>query len=220
MHLPWIKFFTQNIFSLLKERNLYDHLTLREIFKRLSESPDRGLYNYFFNKYYPKLIWFALIYVKQHNLAEEIVSDVMLNIFKKREKLAESENIEGYIFISVKNQSLKYLRKNKHTVFIDNYENEADLLISSSENPEYQYITNEFHQIIRVAIDALPPKRKLVFRMIKEEGLKYQDVARLLDLSVKTVETHMGLALKSIHECIERYKDDSAARVPVYALRK
>lgn len=220
MHLPWIKFFTQNIFSPLKERNLYDHLTLREIFKRLSESPDRGLYNYFFNKYYPKLIWFALIYVKQHNLAEEIVSDVMLNIFKKREKLAESENIEGYIFISVKNQSLKYLRKNKHTIFIDNYENEADLLISSSENPEYQYITNEFHQIIRVAIDALPPKRKLVFRMIKEEGLKYQEVARLLDLSVKTVETHMGLALKSIHECIEHYKDDGAARVPVYALRK
>jgi RNA polymerase sigma-70 factor (family 1) len=197
----------------LKQRVLYDNLSLRDIFIGLSQAPDRGLYNYFFNKYYPKLIWFALIYVKQHSIAEEIVSDVMLNIFKKREKLAESENIEGYIFISVKNQSLKYLRKNKNTIFIDNYENEADLLITCSETPEYQYITNEFHQILRGAIDALPPKRKLVFRMIKEEGLKYLDVARLLDLSVKTVETHMGLALKSIHECIERYKDDSATRV-------
>lgn len=159
------------------------------------------------------------MYVKQHCLAEEIVSDVMLNIFKKREKLAESENIEGYIFISVKNQSLKYLRKNKNMVFIENYENEADLLLTCAETPEYQYITNEFHQIIRRAIDALPPKRKLVFRLIKEEGLKYQDVARLLDLSVKTVETHMGLALKSLHTCIERYKDDAASTVPLYSIK-
>ncbi len=204
----------------MKELRLYDHLSLKEIFKKLTESPDRSLYNYFFDKYYPKLIWFALIYVKQHSLAEEIVSDVMLNIFKKRQKLAESENIEGYIFISVKNQSLKYLRKNRNQVFIDNYENEADLLLSSSETPEYLYIRDEFHQIIRLAIDSLPPKRKLVFRMIKEEGLKYQDVARLLDLSVKTVETHMGLALKSIHECIEQYKDEKSLSVPMYAIKK
>ncbi|HBH49603.1 MAG TPA: hypothetical protein DDX98_13235, partial [Bacteroidales bacterium] len=107
----------------MKERNLYDQLSLKEIFVELTENPDRALYNFFFNKYYPKLIWFALIYVKQHSLAEEIVSDVMMNIFKKREKLASSENIEGYIFISVKNQSLKYLRKHKNKVFIDNYEN-------------------------------------------------------------------------------------------------
>ena len=204
----------------MKERNLYDNLSLREIFKRLSDYPDRALYNHFFNKYYPKLIWFALIYVKQHSLAEEIVSDVMLNIFKKRQKLAESENIEGYIFIAVKNQSLKYLRKQKNKIFIDNYENEADLLLTSHESPEYEYITNEFQQIIRTAIDSLPPKRKLVFRMIKEEGLKYQDVAKLLDLSIKTVETHMGLALKTIHACISNYKMADSMQASVVSLKK
>jgi RNA polymerase sigma-70 factor (ECF subfamily) len=204
----------------LKERSLYDNLSLKEIFKKLTENPDRVLYNYFFNKYYPKLIWFALIYVKQHSLAEEIVSDVMMNIFKKREKLASSENIEGYIFISVKNQSLKYLRKHKNKVFIDNYENEADLLLTTSETPEFQYIYNEFHTVIKHSIDSLPPKRKLVFRMIKEEGLKYQDVAKLLDLSIKTVETHMGLALKTIHNSIEAYKSGSTRQVPVIAIKK
>jgi len=185
----------------------------------LSDYPDRSLYNYFFNKYYPKLIWFALIYVKQHCLAEEIVSDVMLNIFKKRQRLAESENIEGYIFISVKNQSLKYLRKQKNQIFIDNYENEADLLLTSRETPEFEYMTNEFQQIIRSAIDSLPPKRKLVFRMIKEEGLMYQDVAKLLDLSIKTVETHMGLALKTIHACISNYKKEGVRQTAVISLK-
>ncbi len=204
----------------MKERNLYEQLSLRDIFKKLSESPDRGLFNHFFNKYYPKLMWFALIYVKQHNLAEEIVSDVMLNLFRKCQKLAESENIEGYIFISVKNQSLKYLRKNKNHIFIENYENESDLVIPTYQTPEYEYISGEFHQVVRKAIDALPPKRKLVFCMIKEEGLKYQDVAKLFDLSVKTVETHMGLALKSINECIESYKNDKRAEAPVFAIKK
>jgi RNA polymerase sigma-70 factor (ECF subfamily) len=203
----------------LKERSFYDNLSLQEIFTKLADTPDRALYNYFFNKYYPKLIWFALIYVKQHNLAEEIVSDVMLNIFKKRQKLAVSENIEGYIFISVKNQSLKYLRKNKKKIFIDNYENEADVLFATSETPEFQYIHNEFHLIIKQAIDSLPTKRKLVFRMIKEEGLKYQEVARILDLSIKTVESHMGLALKTIHACIEGYKNERANGVSVIALK-
>ena len=121
-------------------------MTLKEIFKRLSESPDRLVYDFFFNTYYPKLIWFALIYVKQQCIAEEIVSDVMLNIFKKSEKLANSDNIEGYIFIAVKNQSLKYLRKNKRQVYFENFESEADLLMMTSVSPEYTFIENEFYQ--------------------------------------------------------------------------
>jgi RNA polymerase sigma-70 factor (family 1) len=202
----------------LKERNLYKELTLKEIFAKLSESPDRALYNFFFDKYYPKMIWFALIFVKNHNAAEEVVSDVLLSIFKKREKIAKSNNIEGYIFISVKNQSLKYLKKNKRQVYFDNFESEADLLMTTSVSPEFEILENEFYNVIKVTLDSLPPKRRLVFRMIKEEGLKYQEVARLLDLSVKTVETHMGLALKTLHQNIEKYKKDEFEVPPIHSL--
>ena len=200
--------------------NLYEQLSLKEIFKKLSESPDRPLYNFFFNKYYPKLIRFTLLFVKQHSAAEEVVSDVMLNIFKRREKLAKTDNIDGYIFISVKNQSLKYLRKRKRQIYIDNLESETDLLMTTSPSPEYEYLENEFHQIVKSTIDSLPPKRKLVFKMIKEEGLKYNDVANLLDLSVKTIETHMGLALKSLHENIEKYKAGKVQGTQIFSIKK
>lgn len=166
------------------------------------------------------MIWFALLFVKQHSIAEEIVSDVMLNIFKKRKKLAESDRIEGYIFISVKNQSLKYLRKKKNQVYLSNFESEADLFMTTSKSPEYTYLENEFHQVIKNAIEALPPKRKLVFRMIKEEGLKYNDVAKLLDLSVKTVETHMGLALKTLHEYMRLYQQGNMPEGRIVSLSK
>ncbi len=200
------------------KRNPYDSLSLKEIFQRFARNPERQLYNYFFDKYYPKLIWFALLFVKQHNLAEEVVSDVMMNIFKKREKLAKSDNIEGYIFVSVKNQSLKLLKKNKRHLFIDSFENNDDLLMTTRISPEFEFLENEFYQIIKSAINSLPPKRKLVFNLIKEEGLKYQDVATLLNLSVKTVETHMGLALKTIHQCIRQYREEQVTNTKMYSI--
>ena len=202
----------------MKEQRHYSELSLKDIFVKLSEQPDRLLFNYFFDKYYQKLLWFALLFVKNHNAAEEVVSDVLLSIFKKRDKLAKSDNIEGYIFISVKNQCIKYLRKNKRQVYFENFENEADLLLTTTVSPEYEIIENEFSVVIRNTLDSLPPKRRLVFRMIKEEGLKYQDVAKLLHLSVKTIETHMGLALKTLHKNIANYKNDKLAEVPLFSI--
>jgi len=160
-----------------------------------------------------------MLYVKQHNAAEEIVSDVLINLFNRRAKIAESQNLEGYIFIAVKNQSLKYLRKNNRITYIENFESDEDLMLMTPESPENICIENEFYQIIREAIESLPPKRKLVFRMVKEEGLRYQDVAELLDLSIKTVETHMGLALKVIHRQIEAYKAAGRKIIPVIAIK-
>ena len=90
--------------------------------------------------------------------------------------------------------------------------------MTTSVSPEYEILENEFYNAIKVTLDSLPPKRRLVFRMIKEEGLKYQEVAKLLDLSVKTVETHMGLALKTLHQNIEKYKKDEFEVTPIHSL--
>ncbi len=200
--------------------NTYDTLTLKEIFVRLSATNDRPLYNYFFKKYYPKLIWFTLLYVKQHNAAEEIVSDVLLTLFKNRQKIAQMDGIEGYLFIVTKNQALKYLRKNARMVYMDKMESEADLFYSDSASPEYEYIGNEFHQVIKDTIDTLPTKRKMVFKLVKEDHLRYKDVAELLDLSLKTVEAHMGLALKTISKTIQDYKAGKHQPTPVIDIKK
>ena len=88
MNIPWSPIIEKTPDNILKQHNAFDQLTLKEVFIKLSESPDRCVYDYFFNKYYPKLIWFALIFVKQHSIAEEIVSDVMLNILIKHNQIS------------------------------------------------------------------------------------------------------------------------------------
>ncbi|MFY0652453.1 MAG: RNA polymerase sigma-70 factor [Cyclobacteriaceae bacterium] len=203
----------------MEKSNSYDHLSLKDIFQGLAKSNDRSLYNHFFNKYYPKLIWFTLLYVKQHNAAEEVVSDVFLTILRNREKICKMDSIEGYLFIITKNQALKYLRRKRPVVYMDKLESEEDLIISGASSPEDVYIGNEFYWLIKQTIDALPAKRKMVFKLIKEDQLKYKDVAELLDLSIKTVEAHMGLALKTVSKAISDYKNNDSLATRVIPLK-
>jgi len=97
----------------------------------------------------------------------------------------------------VKNRSLNYLRDNAsvHTIEISE---RCDDYIRFDTNPETILLDAEGLRRIRAAIDELPPRCKLIFSLIKEDGLKYKEVSRLLDLSVKTVEVQLAIALRKI----------------------
>lgn len=184
-------------------------IDISNLFKRIALHDDRKAYNEFFDYYYPRLIKFALIFVKHHSHAEEVVSETLIKIFNNRKKLVNISHIEGYIFITVKNQCLKFLKKHNHHLFIvHSIEEKEDFVIQSSDTPEQRYLDNEFSSMLNNAIEELPSKRKMIFRLIKEEGLRYKDVAELLNISVKTIEVHMGLALRDINSAIERYKEE------------
>lgn len=190
----------------MKENQLHVHLSLKEIFKKLSESLDRVIYNYFFKKYSPRLLRFALLFKKQYGVTEESGTDVMLNILKKRKKIPTTDKNERVIFISVKNKSFKYNRKSFDQVFTNNFQSFADLLRSPFVSQENEYLENEFPQVVKSTIDALPPIRKLIFNTVREDGLKYHKVANLFDFFVWAIDTQIGLTLKSLKENIEQYK--------------
>ncbi|MCF6242813.1 MAG: hypothetical protein L3J74_15905 [Bacteroidales bacterium] len=94
-----------------------DKNTTASLFRKIVEEESRSAYNEFFNIYYPKFIKIAIFYVKQHHFAEDVISEVLIKIFKNRQKIMNVDNIEGYLFITVKNECLRYLEKNKK--FID-----------------------------------------------------------------------------------------------------
>lgn len=181
---------------------------VNQLFERIVKYEDREAYNLFFDYYYPRLIRFSLLFVKYHTYAEEIVSEVLVKIFKNRKKLAKMDHLRGYIFIVVKNESLKFLAKvNKQNSIIQSIgEDEEDFIIQSNETPEEIYLEHELNDVITDAIKNLPPKRKMVFQLVKEEGLRYKDVAEALGISIKTVEIHMGLATKGIADALKAYQ--------------
>ena len=174
---------------------------LKEIQRRIAVYDDDKAYKELFFLFYKSLAQFAFSFVKSREMAEEIVSDVFINIWKGRKHLEEIENLKTYLYISTKNISLKYLLKHHKQVAIaiDSLSIEIE---SKDIHPDQMMITADMVNKISLAVNQLPPRCKLVYKFIKEDGLRYKEVASILDISVKTIDNHLAIALKKIGAAI------------------
>jgi RNA polymerase sigma-70 factor (family 1) len=145
---------------------------------------------------------YRLIYsiVRHKEVAEELTNDVFIQIWQSRKKLDNIENPEVYLFVCAKNKAFAYLKSIKASV--RNIEDIQSFDLQIERTPEEMLISSEMISRINVAIRQLPPKCKLVFLLVKENNLKYREVAEILDLSVKTVEAQMSIALKKLSQSI------------------
>ena len=168
-----------------------------EALKGLIALDDGPAYKELFVLYHPRLLQFSYSFTHCKETAEEIVSDVFLKIWLRRKSLPEIENLHLYLYVSVKNLSLNCVLKQKRTKTFSLEEVKVEFN-SIYFNPEQLYITTEMFQRIHFAIKQLPPKCQLIFKLVKEDGLKYKQVADLLGLSVKTVEGQMSIALRKM----------------------
>lgn len=153
-----------------------------------------------FHRYYEPLCRFALSMVDSVEMAEEIVSDVFVKIWKNQDNLTIRTSLHSYLFTSVRNQSIDYLRKAMRQ------RTQSDEICaefaSDYDSPEERAISEELEVAIESAIEMLPPQGKKIFRLSRDQGMKYHEIAAHLNLSIKTVETHMGRSLKYLRETL------------------
>ncbi len=170
-----------------------------DLLKRIQLHHDEQAFKSLYEQYAFDLFQLAYAYLKNRELAEEAVNDVFLSVWKKKENLPEIENIYLYLCKSVKNSAIDYLESGKKRAA---NAMEAQALqtdhIGFVMDPEHLMINRELNQQIKKAILSLPPRCRLIFKLIKEDGLKYREVAELLSLSSRTVETQLAIALKRI----------------------
>lgn len=162
---------------------------------------DQLAYKALFKSYYDRLFQFAYSITRSKQMAEEVVSDVFVKIWLKRKSLADVSNKHLYLYISTKNQAINYLNKSKKT---DTFSLDECVVEFQSIylDPEQLLITAEMLKRIHYAINQLPPKCQLIFKLIKEDSLQYKEVAELLGLSIKTIENQMALALRKLEHSI------------------
>lgn len=178
---------------------------IRELIRMYVRQKDKKAFKEFYDLYYPKLINFARVFFYDFTMAQEVVSDVFYKILKNPALLEQSIDIDNYLFFCVKNQSLTLIKKIKLVHNHRPLEDMNDYLIPENSTPEEILINNELYDIVRKEIERMPPKRRTIFMLIKEDGLKYKDVAKLLDISVKTVESHMYEAIKPVRKVVREY---------------
>ncbi len=160
------------------------------------------------------LLLFAIGFIRKREIAEEIVSDVFVKIWENRSNLTEIENLKAYLFISVKNLCISHIRKNRkeNLITLDGFE---DFLVPSVECPESDFINAEKLNEIYLAIEQLPPKCKMAFSLAKFSGLKYKEIAEIMEVSEKTVNNHLVFALKKLAETIGFRKKRQSKSSPI-----
>lgn len=147
-----------------------------------------------FKLHYKPLCLFAIRYTGDQMNAEDIVQQAFADVWEKIQGGTIIENLKAYLYRAVRNRSLTFVSNSYDTTTTDEFPEIEDM------SEEERIHCAERDARLWEAIDRLPSKRKNIFLLSKRDGLKYQEIARELNLSVKTVENQMGKALKTLRE--------------------
>ena len=180
---------------------MVDTALLRKLITAIAYKDDSAAYKELFLLYHKRLVSFSSTITHSKESAEEVVSDVFMKVWTNRKNLISVENFHLYIYIITKNLSINKVLKEKRKESFSLDETSVSVRYIYAD-PEQLMITAEMQRRVMAAIENLPPKCRLIFKLIREDGLKYKEVAELLNLSLKTVENQMTIALKKISESI------------------
>ncbi|MEO6721121.1 MAG: RNA polymerase sigma-70 factor [Ferruginibacter sp.] len=169
--------------------------------QRIAEYDDQVSYKQLFFHFFLPLKSFSFSIVKSKELAEEIVSDILIDIWAKRTHLAKIENLKMYLYVSVRNSSLRRLQQTRKSIVLSLDEVQVEFA-TLDDNAESILLTRELSLQIEAAIAQLPQRCKLIFKLAKEDQLKYKEIATLLNISVKTIDHQVAIALKKIAEVL------------------
>lgn len=176
-----------------------EHIIIRQ-FKQGDHHAFRVLYE----KHAPRLFSFSKKYLQSNEDAEEIVHEVFLRLWEKRQNIDEHQSFSSYVIQAAKHRIYNSFRKKVNAqVYLDFH------LLTNDVSKNFTELDVDFQDIkIRAeeAIKAMPPKRQEIFRMSRELGLKNKEIAEKLDISIKTVENQMGQALKYLRDALSDYQ--------------
>jgi RNA polymerase sigma-70 factor (family 1) len=174
---------------------------IKELQHKIARDGNQHAYAQLYLAYMPYLLRFARSIIKNNELSEEVVSDVFIKVWQNRAEIGKIDNLKLYLYVSTKNTALNYLSRHfrKEVISLE----EMSLNISmGTYNPEQLLITSEAVKKINLEIQKLPPRCRLIFKLVKEDRLRYNEIARLLNISVKTIDNQMAIALKKISSAI------------------
>ncbi|HNX54010.1 MAG TPA: RNA polymerase sigma-70 factor [Prolixibacteraceae bacterium] len=171
---------------------------------------DEKTYISLFREYYVPLCAYSRRYVGRKDVAEEIVSDTFLKIWENRASIQINTSIKSYLFQAVYNNSLYYLRKLKNEAILEDYfSNTASENIAFStladETPEESLVMDDINTRIEEAVAQLPDQQQKAFRLKRFDGRKNAEVAKIMGISVKTVEMHLAKATLTLRKNLKDY---------------
>lgn len=171
--------------------------TIQELQRRIALFEDMDAYRELYYLQFEGLRRFTWSFVKSNEVAEEIVSDVFIKIWQVRNRLTEIENLRVYLYTIARNFSLNYLQRSHKNppLGLDDVKFEPQVEFG---NPEDIFITEELKKRIQVLVNELPAQCRMIFQLVKEDGMSYKEAAEVLQVSPLTVRNQLAIAVKKI----------------------
>lgn len=167
-----------------------DKLLLKQIAKQ-----NRRAFDKLFRKYYQQLVRFAVGYTHDGGEAEEIVQEVMVKLWQQASEIKIEVSVLAYLYTSVRNKALNML---KHEKVKKKYADSQVTRVNMVENSESHANMEVFKDELVRAMANLPDRCREIFELAKFEGLSYDEIATYLEVSAKTVENQLGIAMKKL----------------------
>lgn len=174
------------------------------ILRELQKGSSRA-FDFIFNEYYASLSRFAYSFVKDQDKAENLVQEVFIKLWEKRDNLANIENLGAYLMSMVRNQSIDSIRKEKAS-------SKAVLNLHPEESgntTEEQISRNEFEEKLLQSLLKLPERCRMAFEMSRFDGIPNKEIAQKMEISVKGVEALIGRSLKLLRTDLEEFLPSS-----------
>lgn len=177
---------------------------IRQLQERVALYEDLKAYHALYDLFYDNLKHFCFSFVRSNEVAEEIVSDVFIKLWQIKNKLSEIENLKVYLYTIAKNFSINYITRQFKNPVVTLSELEIEPIVTIG-NPEELCISADLVAKIRQSILELPPQCRLIFQMVREDGMQYKEVAEVLNLSVLTVRNQLAIAVKKLANTLPAY---------------
>lgn len=193
-----------------------DHL--KKLWNQICVADDLKSFELLFHQLNRNLVLFCDTFIHNEYASEELVSDVFVHLWNNRSTLDRIDNPKSYLYTAVKNKALNHLKKFSHLQLHVDLSDELKLV--DGTDPNIMLERKEFFLRVDSIVAKLPAQTLLVFRLIKEDGMKYKEVAQLLNISPRTVQTHMRRALQKISLLLGAYmkKDKSLLSNKLYSI--
>lgn len=165
---------------------------------RLIAHGDHSAFRSLFIKYFPKIKYFISHLIKSEAIADELTQDIFLKVWENKDTLPDIRSINAYLYRMAKHSAINYL---EHKYIEEAYR--VEYTQPESTRPEEELEAKELEFLIRLTVDRMPEQRRKIYVMSRVEYIKNSEIAKTLDISEKTVNNQLSLALNEIRRMLQ-----------------
>lgn len=173
-----------------------------ELLRLLAESSEQA-YTNIYNAYSGNIFHAAMAYAKDMHVAQEIVQLVFITLWEKRATAGGIDNLENYLFILARNAIFNHFKKTAREIKAKQHFSARQP--QATDNTDHRVRMAQYNRLLESAISQLPPQRRTVYRLAREQGLSHEEIARQMKISSQTVKKHMALALRFVRTYLNQH---------------